>query len=189
MSFKTAVGIVPGQRRTGIAANGLPYFSHPSNNNTFGTNAWTADTLKATPFLCPRRLTLGGIAIRVTTTGTATLARLGIYKDDGNFYPGALLADFGTVGIGTTGLKEISGLSQILEANRVYWMATLLDGGVTLNVTTPSNIIGAIGTDPVTTQQGCAEWTVAQLFGALPDPYTAGAVYSTGGTRLVFMRF
>jgi len=189
MSFKTPIGFISGQRRTGVGVSGVPYFPHPNINNGYGTFAWTADLIKCAPFLCPRRLTLSGIAIRVTTIGTATLARLGIYKDNGNFQPGALLADFGTVDVTTTGLKEISGLSQQLEANRLYWTASWYNGGVTLNVNIPSNIVNCLGMDPVTIQQGVSEFQVATAFGVFPNPITPGGVYNTGGTRIVFLRF
>lgn len=189
MSFDTAIGVLPGQRVTGVAANGLPYYTHQTLNTAFGTLAMVANSLIVTPFLCPKLLTVAGAALRVTTTGTATLARLGIYKDNGSFFPDGLLADFGTVAIGTTGVKEITGLSQQLEANRLYWLATLLDGTVTLNATGIAAIVNALGLDPFTSQAGVGQVSVAQAFGALPNPFTGGGVYGVSTIRHMFLRF
>jgi len=178
-----------GNRITGQGLGVTPYFSHPQLNTAFSTFAWVADILDVSPFLCPKNLTLDEIGIRVTTTGTATLSRLGIYEDGGNIYPGDLVLDAGTVAVGTTGFKTITGLATALTAGKLYWLATLHNGGLTLNVTIPSGILNVLGVDPTSALQGASGMSVAQAFGALPDPFPVGATFGFGGRRLVFTHF
>jgi len=68
-----------------------------------------------------------GIKVQGAAAG-GSLARLGIYEDDGG-KPGDLLLDAGTVAIDSTGVKQIA-ISQTLLG--YYWMAYVSDGQATL---------------------------------------------------------
>jgi hypothetical protein len=76
--------------------------------------------------------------------------RLGIYQDDGTFYPGALLLDAGTVAAASTGEKSITGLTQVLQAGTVYWLVAAPQGaGGTVPICTaakvPQTYVGVLG--------------------------------------------
>lgn len=65
------------------------------------------------------------VGIEVTTLGASSVVRTGIYQDDGDGYPGALLVDWGaspgTFDASTTGQKTIT-IAQALPAG-IYWLA------------------------------------------------------------------
>ena len=64
---------------------GIPYSSYDSEA------AMAANTLYAVPFLVARSSTWDRIAIEVTTAAAGKSARLGIYKNGDNLYPGSLV--------------------------------------------------------------------------------------------------
>src|SRR5688500_9696138 len=84
-------------------------------NGTLSTVAPSNQQMRAMPFIIPNALTLDRIACETTVDGEAgSVVRLGIYADDGNGYPGALVLDAGTVaGDGGAAVKEIT-ISQAL---------------------------------------------------------------------------
>ncbi|MCK6470879.1 MAG: hypothetical protein L6R28_03955 [Planctomycetes bacterium] len=177
---------VSGFKRAGPIGGKSVYYTSPVNGNTYGNFAWMADILTATPLVIPKEVTLDQIGIRVATPGTATLSRLGIYADDGNVYPGALLLDAGTVDVSTAGFKALD-ISLSLSPG-LYWLATLHNGGVTLKVSTPANQVNVMGHDPVVASQAFSRIDAAMPFGSLPDPFPGNGNYIVGGFRLVFVR-
>ena len=140
------------------------------------TLAITANNLYAVPFLVQRTTTWDRIALQVTTGGIATTtARLGIYNDGTNLYPGTLVVDAGTVAVDSTGVKAAT-ISQQLQPG-LYWLAFVSDGAPVIRRTgtVPWGLLGVDGTE-LTAQD--ALWTVAFTYAALPDPFTAGGTES-----------
>ena len=142
--------------------------------NTQSGVALVANRLWAMPLLVARALTIDRLAIHVSTAGAAsTVARLGIYNNGTNNYPGTLLLDGGTVAVDSTGVKELSLASSQALTKGLYWLALVLDGAPTLRLVYISmSPIGQISTDFSETPYGA--WMVTQTYGALPDPFTAG---------------
>jgi len=70
-----------------------------------------------------KRMRFDRIAIFVNTASSTSgaKARLGIYSDNGNFYPGKLILDAGEVDLTSTGRKEIE-IDVVLDRG-VYWLA------------------------------------------------------------------
>lgn len=153
------------------------YYSCPEGYYT--AIVLVADRLYAKPFIVVRDMTFDRIAIDVTALDAGKNARLGIYNLGTNLYPGTLLLDAGTVSVATTGVKSIT-ISQALTKG-IYFVAMVTDGtpnvrGTVYHIQIP-NILGLNNTSMNIVYSG---WTVAQAYGALPDPFTAaGALGST----------
>lgn len=89
-----------------------------------GTKALEADKLYAIPFFLGLDKVFTQVAMHITT-GSAGGIRIGIYKDIGTTYPGELVSDIGTIDVGSTGLKELTGLDIPITRSKLYWMAIL----------------------------------------------------------------
>jgi hypothetical protein len=75
--------------------------------------------------------TLDRIGCNQATNPTAgEFFRLGIYSDDGNGYPGALLVDGGQVLRATSGFKTVT-INQAITTG-IYWIAVAYQGGSTI---------------------------------------------------------
>lgn len=79
------------------------------------------------PLLVPRTFNVNGVGINVTTLIAGSVARLGIYADSGG-YPGALIADGGTVSCATIG-EKIAPVTATLTGGLVVWLVTWVTGG------------------------------------------------------------
>jgi len=176
------------------------------NRTTGGSNTTyvTPDqALVAVPWPVAVSMTVSEIAVYVTAAGVGApgLLHLGIYygideDDDGplrglDIYPGALLADCGSVDITTTGEKKITGLAVPLEEGRLYFGAALCDvnGGtpVTLRAMPLTAALALVGTDsawgnPPTHIQAGAALT------ALPDPFSASPTLVTAACPIIAIR-
>jgi hypothetical protein len=140
------------------------------------------NTLFALPFVVAKTTKFDTIRYNVTTTGTGS-GRAGIYRDNGNCYPGALIFDTGAILSTTTGVKNttITASLQVFQPG-LYWLAWECS-------TTAPQIMGlstlaamltlfeVSGTMTVTTSG--YGYSVAHTFGALPNPYTAAATLLT----------
>ncbi len=133
----------------------------------------SANSLRAFPFYVSKTTKFDRIAIRVTTaaTGTVPKLRLGIYKDNVNIYPGALLLDAGEISVNTTGVKEL--VVDITLKEGLYWL-------VLVGQDTTSLAVAAIpNTDhyPILQYESDLSgtplhaWAHVQTYGSLPSIY------------------
>jgi hypothetical protein len=143
------------------------------------TNDWiasaaalTANRLEAIGYPIPRTMIFDRIGFYVSTGGApGTQARLGIYQDDGNCYPGTLVLDAGLVAVDSTGIKEITINQQLSKG--LYWLVIISDG-------TPAvwgrsdEYLGLFGS-PTVLYQFYAAWYKDDTFGPLPSQFPSGA--------------
>jgi len=110
--------------RTGEYFHGVPVYSET-------LNALVADQIYAVPFIVERALTIDRLAIEVTTGDAGKIARLGIYNDGANMYPGTLVQDYGTVSVAAAAVVAASA-DQALTPG-LYWLVVVSDGVPTLS--------------------------------------------------------
>ena len=89
-----------------------------------------ADKLWLIPFPVIRNLTIDRLAIDVTVAAAGKIARLGIYEDGTDLYPGALVLDAGTVSVAAVGVVAAT-VNQSLTKG-LYWLAFVSDGNPTV---------------------------------------------------------
>lgn len=148
------------------------HYSNTIIEELFNPTLRVSNLLRVSPFIVSgTNQTFDRIAVQVTGVGAGSL-RMGIYRDTGSIYPGSLLLDAGVVDISTTGLKEIV-IAQNLTPG-LYWLADITDVNVTLSQT--ANSIGFSGGSAPTSYS--AGYNTALAFGALPNPFPAGANHS-----------
>ena len=142
-----------------------------------------ADHLYATPYMAARSLTVDRIAVEIKTAAVDKSARLGIYRNGTNMYPGALVLDCGTINCGTTGVKEIVIDQQLSKG--LYWLVIVSDGAPQIEqALVVSKFLGIIGNNYSSYYVG---WDVSQAYGALPDPFTIGGSLVQNVTRVPYI--
>ena len=147
---------------------------HLGNYTGTGGNATvTQSNLYVTPFYVGNATAFDRIA--AYALGTGSTMRLGIYLDD-NGLPGALLADYGTVNMNTTGISAIT-ISQTLSGQ--VWVAACAQGANALTVITSGDYNPFVGTtnDPYSFGHVSTGYYQTGVTGALPS--TWGSTYST----------
>lgn len=146
-------------------------------------------TLRAAPIYVPKRVTLDRIGAEVTSLGdVGSKVRLGIYNDNGNLYPGALLLDAGTIAGDAIAVAEIT-ISQVLDPG-VYWLV----GAVQL-VTVLQPTVRTAAELPLCPSAPDSTLMTTDLFGfskagvtgALPTPWGA-TVTQSGSMPRIFVR-
>ncbi len=140
----------------------------------------TVNRLIAVPLIVSRDMTVDRICIYVQVAGAAgKKARLGIYNNGTNLYPGTLLLDAGEVAIDSTGIKAIT-INQALTKG-VYWLAIVCNDG-NLDIKGIANIFLAppLSIHDVYHHVSNGQWYVAHSYAALPDPFTAGGTLTYG---------
>ncbi len=142
---------------------------------TDDTTSLTTDKLYAYHLTIARALTIDRLGLYVSVAAAGN-ARLGIYNDNGNVYPGSLLLDAGAVDISTTGIKEAI-INQALTKG-LYWLAIICS-------VAPTVYKGAMAFSPLgrsnTTLKAIYShyYKSAVGYGALPDLFPAGAGLTT----------
>lgn len=111
------------------AWHGLPVYGATATANV------PVDRMFALPFWPGRTCTLTGMAANVTLALVGGNLRMGIYESDG-VLPTTLLADFGTVGAGLTGVRSITGLSVAVRPVLHYIVIGRQGGILNLGLTT-----------------------------------------------------
>ena len=191
LTYDNAGGLISLEAAAG-GGKDLPHAGYATNRYYNGgliressTFSAAADVLYGVPFVVGTDETFTRIGIEVNATGTATNARLGLYSMAGGI-PTDLVFDAGTVGVGSTGTKEVT-ISQALTAG-LYILAVVLDGTCTLTAAGAgetgivNNILGKatnLGANQLMT-------TGTHVYAALPDPYPS--VSYANNNILVHMR-
>ncbi len=129
------------------------------------------------------------IVIRVITIGTALNARLGIYLDNGNIYPGTLLLDAGSVDISVAGVKTIN-ISQVLPKNTIIFCVMVMDGTATIRTFGSTTTFHPLGKGSTLGTGYNMAHTHAQSYGELPNPFpTASPTLKIDDAPGIYLRF
>jgi hypothetical protein len=124
--------------KAGALRSGLYYFT-PGNQSTYALLA--VNLLRLAPIYIPTAVTLSEVGAEITVVGDAGCTlHLALYRDinDGTsgspgYYPGALVADWGTVPGDSVGVHAIT-ISTALIAG-VYWIGAAVQGVTTTQPT------------------------------------------------------
>lgn len=150
------------------------------------------NSCRAFPFYVPKTMRFDRIAIRVTTAGGAgAVARLGIYADNGNCYPGARILDAGEMSMeGTPPFIREATIDVTLRGGKLYWLVVLTGGATGTAVTAIPNtsVISVEGFDATLTGTPSLGYAVAQTYGSLPATYPGGATGWTLNIPAIFLR-
>lgn len=141
-----------------------------------GTTSFTADNLRAWPFMVGEDTSFDSIAIEITT-GVAGNARIGIYEDNGLGYPGVLLVDSGNLDTSSAALKNAA-ITQTLKKHVLYWLVLVTSAAPTLR--TQLGTINILGLPSTIGGTVTSIWAVSFTFAALPNPFSASATATTG---------
>jgi len=155
-----------------ILRTGEYYVGHISGDHY--DVSYGANKLHAAPLVIPRNIAVDRIAIDVEVAGGAgTHARLGIYENGTNVYPGSLLLDAGEVDITSTGIKAIT-IDQALTKG-LYWVVFVTDDA-SMKICGLANhpSVPPLGLQSNAFHVMSGHWRVDFTYGALPDPFTAG---------------
>jgi hypothetical protein len=177
ISKPTTITHLGARFRKGATAN-RRYIAGMVLNSTLNpsTTGPLVNTLYAIPIYVAQTTKFDTIEAEVTTLGTGSNLRLGIYRDDGNCYPGSLMFDSGNISAASIGAKSatISAGIQTFQPG-LYWLAYENSATVPQIRALPglSTCMPVIGWDtPIGSATGGVAYRVAHTVGALPDPYT-----------------
>lgn len=153
------------------------------------TLAPTINNLRASPFVITKTTTIDQMAINVTAAGASSNIRVGIYADDGNMYPGALIVDAGSASTASTGVKTYSTNLPVTLNSGLYWLASVGNGTApTIRAIAATGVIPVLGLDSTLGTAWGTGWQVAFTFAALPATFTASGTVQSGGQPGVFFR-
>lgn len=94
------------------------------NCTATSTSAMAANRIEMIPFVPARALRIDRLSLEVTTGVASSLAKIGIYADDGAGAPGALIVGTTDLDCATTGTKSyVLPTAQVLQPGVQYWIA------------------------------------------------------------------
>jgi len=138
----------------------------------------------------PEEITIDRLAIYVSTAGAAgSVARMGLYADDGALYPGQLIYGSGEISTTATGLKTAAPPSPIVIAKATpFWTCFLC--GVASPKLKSSDITcrPALGTDNIGGGWLFNGFYADQAYGALPATHPASPFLLPGTQDYVHIR-
>lgn len=139
-------------------------------------------------------MTIDTIGVQVALAVAGSSLRLGIYADDGNLYPSTLLVDAGSVSSATTGPKLVT-VSVPMTRGTLYWLCCHASAGSIQRRCAQQGdgipILGCGAFVGTTAPDQGSGWFSITAFGALPDPFPAGAsplILGSTSRSCVFVR-
>lgn len=143
----------------------------------FGNAAAVAmpnERLFAIPFYPGRSCTLTGIAVNVTLALVGGVVRLGLYESDGAL-PTDLVADYGTLGVGLTGIQSLTGLTAPVRPVLHYIVLARQFGGLSLSISGRSSTDPMVATATPVIASNPNAYYIDGVGGALPASFGAPA--------------
>ena len=158
-----------------------------------GTLTFTSIGLGASrivPLMIPVDASISALAIEVTTGEANSVARLGLYADNGSVYPGALLSH-GTVGCDSPGLKTVT-LGTPVVSQGLMWLALKAEVGSTATVrgvSSPSSYVSVDVTVSASNSLACgyvcsSSQNDTSLRSTFPVRLGTGFGYASTGPRV-----
>jgi len=138
-----------------------------------------ADRLIACAYPILRRMRFDQVRFVVHSAGGAgALARVGIYRDNGDFYPGELIQDFGDFDVSTSGGKYAT-IDLTLDRG-LYWIAYNNNDGSAAYRIYRALLVPRLST-PGAIEYPRHAYEVTQAYGALPSTFPAGGSTTSWG--------
>jgi hypothetical protein len=141
-----------------------------------------ADRLEGFPFFVQRRMTFDRLLFYIGTGEAGKYCRIGIYSVNADILPSALVLDGGAVSIATAGVKTVT-ISQQLQRGWYYFALLNNTTPVTASIFLDPPFYILAGVDAANPFTSTTMWSVAQAYGALPNPFTGGGAWSSGTYR------
>lgn len=180
-----------GQSPASLLVSGR-YYRMPNCSLTASASL-TTGLLRVVPKFIPNTITVAKIGAEITVVGDAgSKLRLGIYADDGNFRPGALVLDAGTIAGDSVGVQEITDGETVLYGGRWYWLAAVVQS---VSVTQPTvrttsslyeSNFADYGTSIPTAGQVSVGFSQGSVSGALPSTFSVQA--TSGSCPSIFIK-
>lgn len=153
---------------------GSEFCQYPATLST-GAGTHPANYVFASHIVISRPITIDRLRIVTCIAATAgDKARLGIYRDDGNCYPGALLLDAGEVSIEIAATKYITLTPSLKLPRGLYWTCYIATADVR-----PNYRFWNYDWSPMGDLAGVSSMYLclrkSQAYGSLPNPYPAAA--------------
>lgn len=147
----------------------------PANRGIGGGVAILANRLYVFPVVMSKNMKWDRIMTYITLAGAAgTKARLGVWRLGTNFYPGALLLSSAELAVDVPGTAEDA--ISLATPEGVYFLGIVSSGTPSVYTAYPCRVLGS---DSSLTEY--RSWQVAFAYGALPDPFPAGAALAGVG--------
>ena len=148
------------------------------NSTGYSTRASNLNRMYSQVMCFSEEITIDRLAIYVSTAGAAgSVARMGLYADDGALYPGQLIYGSGEINTTATGQKTAVPPSPIVIAKATpFWTCFLC--GTAAPTLKCSNITcrPALGTDNIGGGGSSNGFYANKAYGALPATHPAGTL-------------
>jgi hypothetical protein len=139
--------------------------------------------LTLSPINLSRGGAITGLATEITAPGSPNaVIRFGVYADDGNGMPSALLLDAGETAAASNGKKESTAFSPLSVGPARYWLAAVSQGttppSLRTNTTAHAGMMTATALQALQGSQSA--YSVAFVTGSLPTLITAPVPTAAG---------
>lgn len=154
---------------------------------TPGTFAMGAGNLQVMPLWIPRQVSITEILGEVTVGAASSFIRMGIYRDNGSGYPGALVtgSDSGQIDASAAALKPFTYGTPVVLSAGTYWVGGVNQGGTpTVRSSAGNNPSIAAGSQATAMQSTQFAYFQGGVTGALPSTFTTTLVSSTIAHRV-----
>ena len=172
---------------TGLAAG--TYFAPVSPAQADTSGSLGNEVLHLTPWRLVQPISIDRLAVNIALDGEAgCTVRPGVYVDTGNYAPGMLLVDGGTLAADAIASPEAT-VAADLDAG-LYWVGGVVQAAPTtepeVTVTAAAELDAPVGSVTLADVAGAAVAGYSQsgVSGALPDPFVADGV-STAAPRVI----
>lgn len=135
-----------------------------------GSASVPASRMFALPFAPGRTCTLTAMAASVTVAVAGGSLRMGLYASDG-VLPTTLVADYGTVTVGVTGIRQINGLSTVVRPVLHYLVLGRQGGLVNLGLVARDTGDPYVTESAVTMTANLNAYYIDGVAGALPASF------------------
>jgi hypothetical protein len=174
----SAAGVAIGQVPALAIRSGAYLFQQCSSSaNSSGINVNSA---YAVPLFIPKATTADRIGLHINVAGsTGALYRLGIYNDNGSWWPGSLLVDGGTIPATAVAYTENT-ISATIGAAGLFWLVAKCEGVFT---NARGSVGPSFGVNPIVGTNGtdlAAGYFAALGSGGLPSNWPAWASAGSG---------